>query len=185
MSARSDAGPAATMARIPALRRLVDLEDDLDDGFFAAAQRTLRELIADPALLAALPPADAGGFARRLLYTDPNERFGIWALSWPPGWRTPIHNHHCACAFAVCRGRIEEVLYAAGPGAGVVEETARALRPSGYVGGAARESGIVHGMGNRGADMALSIHLYAYQPDRHADSIDRCFDIRPELQDRR
>ena len=101
MSARSDAGPAATMARIPALRRLVDLEDDLDDGFFAAAQRTLRELIADPALLAALPPADAGGFARRLLYTDPNERFGIWALSWPPGWRTPIHNHHCACAFAV------------------------------------------------------------------------------------
>jgi predicted metal-dependent enzyme (double-stranded beta helix superfamily) len=165
----------APLARVDAVRSLVDLSDGLGDAFFAVAQRTLRALVAEPDLLRPLPPADPDRFARRLLYTDPVSRFGSWALSWPSGCQTPIHNHHCACAFAVYRGAIEEILYATTPGSDAAVETSRALRRAGEVGGAPLERGIVHSMGNRDAEMAVSIHLYAYRPDRHADSIDRCF----------
>jgi len=176
MAATSAATPAAApLARVDAVRSLVDLSDGLGDAWFAVAQRTLRALVAEPDLLQALPPADPDRFARRLLYTDPVSRFGIWALSWPTGCRTPIHNHHCACAFAVYRGSIEEVVYAVNLGSDAAVETGRALRRAGEVGGAPLERGIVHAMGNRDAEMAVSIHLYAYRPDRHPDSIDRCF----------
>jgi predicted metal-dependent enzyme (double-stranded beta helix superfamily) len=185
MAAVSEALLAAPLARVDAVRTLIDLSDGLGDAFFAVAQRTLRALIGDPDLMRHLPPADADRFARRLLYTDPLQRFGIWALSWPPGWQTPIHNHHCACAFAVQCGSIEEMLYAVRAGSDVVVETGRALRPTGYVGGAPLERGIVHGMRNCGDGMAVSIHLYAYRPDRHADSIDRCFVSRSDCQDPR
>ena len=175
MAAPSAALLEAPLARVDALRSLVDLSDGLGDAFFAVAQRTLRALVAEPELLRPLPQADPERFARRLLYTDPLGRFGIWALSWPPGCRTPVHSHHCACAFAVYRGAIEEIVYATTPGSDAAVETGRALRRAGEVGGAPLERGIVHAMGNRDAEMAVSIHLYAYRPDRHADSIDRCF----------
>ena len=185
MAARCEPVLGDAIGRVGAVRTLVGLAGERGgDDFFAVAQQTLQALVAERGVLGALPPADGERFSRRLLYTDPLQRFGIWALGWPPGCRTPIHNHHCACAFAVCDGTIEEVLYAAGARDAVVE-TGRALRPAGYVGGAPVESGIVHGMGNRSDGMALSIHLYAYRPDRHEDSIDRRFDVRSDRQDPR
>jgi len=39
---------------------------------------------------------------------------------------------------------------------------------------------VVHEMLNPGTDPAVSVHIYAYRPDRHADSIDRRFARRPE-----
>jgi predicted metal-dependent enzyme (double-stranded beta helix superfamily) len=185
MAAVPHAGLDAPLARCDALRALSGFGGAADDAFFAVAQRALGTLVADPALMGGLPPVDAGRFVRRLLYTDPRQRFGLWVLGWPPGWQTPIHSHHCACAFAVQRGSIEEVLYAAPAGGELALETGRALRPTGYVGGAPHERGIVHGMRNRGDETALSLHLYAYRPDRHPDSIDRCFVSRTDRQDPR
>src|SRR6185295_5495262 len=162
-----------------AVQSLVDVSDGLADAFFASAQRTLRALLADADLLRDQAPVAPDRFARRLLVADPANRFGIWSLSWPPGWRTPIHDHHCACAFGVYRGRIDEVLYTVGAGGAVVEST-RHRRQPGYVGGAPLEQGVVHEMLNPGEDTAVSVHIYAYRPDRHADSIDRRFARRPE-----
>ena len=77
-----------------AVRSLADVSTGLADAFFAGAQDTLRALLADPDLLRGQPPEEPGRFSRRLLHADPASRFGIWVLTWPPGFRTPIHDHH-------------------------------------------------------------------------------------------
>ncbi|MEO8836525.1 MAG: cysteine dioxygenase family protein [Caldimonas sp.] len=163
------------MVAADAVRGLVELSDGLDEAFFSVAQRTLRSLLGNTELLADLPPVDAQTFSRRLLFSDPVNRFGIWVLGWPPGCQTPVHNHHCACAFGVYRGSIEEILFSVDPGDDAAVESARWQRHAGYVGGAPVGSGLVHEMLNSAADLAVSIHIYAYRPDHHADSIDRCF----------
>jgi predicted metal-dependent enzyme (double-stranded beta helix superfamily) len=166
------------LAPADAVRSLVDLSNGLDDAFFSVAQRTLRSLLGDADLLRSLGPADPQAFSRRLLFTDPVSRFGIWVLGWPPGSRTPVHNHHCSCAYGVYRGSIEEVVYSLDTDSAIAVEPVRLLRKTGYVGGAPLGLDLVHEMLNPGADLALSIHIYAYRPDRHADSIERCFTAR-------
>jgi predicted metal-dependent enzyme (double-stranded beta helix superfamily) len=96
-------------------------------------------------------------------------------LTWPPGCQTPIHNHHCSCAFGVYRGRIDEIVYAQDPDSGGVVESSRFVRDAGFVGGAPPRAGYVHEMLNTGSHVAVSLHIYAYRPDDHPDSIERCF----------
>ena len=158
-----------------AVRSLVELGDTPDDAFFSVAQRTLRSLLGDAGLLGPLAPVAPGTFSRRLLYSDPMSRFGIWVIDWPAGCRTPIHNHHCSCAYGVYLGTIEEITYAVEPAGDHAVESARHRRNAGDVGGSPLGSGLVHEMLNSSADPAVSIHIYAYRPDDHADSIERCF----------
>ncbi len=158
-----------------AMRSLVDLGDGPDDDFFSLAQRTLRSLLCSAGLLDSFGHAEPGAFSRRLLFSDPMGRFGIWAIDWPAGCRTPVHNHHCSCAYGVYVGSIEEITYAVEAAGDTAVESARCRRDVGYVGGSPLGSGLVHEMLNSSADPAVSIHIYAYRPDHHADSIDRCF----------
>jgi predicted metal-dependent enzyme (double-stranded beta helix superfamily) len=174
---------AAPPAPADAVRSLVDLSNGLDDAFFSVAQRTLRSLLGDADLLDSVPPVDLGAFSRRLLFSDPVNRFGIWVLGWPPGCQTPVHNHHCSCAYGVYRGSIEEIIYSIDPASGAAIESGRSQRRAGYVGGAPLAQDLVHEMLNKGDELALSIHIYAYRPDRHADSIDRCFSTRSRTEE--
>lgn len=173
----------APLTAADAVRSLVDLSDGLDDAFFSVAQRTLRALLGDANLLDHLAPADPGTFSRRLLFTDPVNRFGIWVLGWPAGAQTPVHNHHCSCAYGVFRGSIEETIYAVDPTSDVAVEPVRSLRHAGYIGGAQLGFDLVHEMFNPSAEPAVTIHIYAYRPDRHSDSIDRCFIARSSTQE--
>jgi predicted metal-dependent enzyme (double-stranded beta helix superfamily) len=168
----------ASPAGAQALRALVDAGRDGADAFCEVAQEALAALLADAEVLPPVLADPTDRLTRRLVFSDPAGRFGIWLLTWPPGCRTPVHNHHCACAFGVCRGAIEEVLYATAGGSDAVVESSRAVRLRGYVGGAAPEQGVVHAMVNRGPEAATSLHIYAYRPDRHPDSIDRRFSPR-------
>jgi len=171
------------LASADAVRSLVDLSDGFDEAFFPTAQRTLRLLLEEVDLLADLPQVVAGAFSRSLLFSDPANRFGIWVLGWPTGCQTPIHNHHCSCAFGVYRGSIEEIMYAVDPAGRAAVETTRWQRTRGYVGGAPLESGLVHEMLNVGTDVAISVHIYAYRPGHHTDSIDRCFKLQSPTQE--
>lgn len=173
----------APLARADAVRSLVDLSNGVEDAFFSLAQRTLRSLLGDAHLLDHLAPADPRTFSRRLLFTDPANRFGIWVLGWPPGCLTPVHNHHCSCAYGVYRGSIEEIVYSVDPASGAAIESDRSQRKAGYVGGAPLGLDLVHEMLNSGGECALSIHIYAYRPDHHADSIDRCFTASSRTQE--
>ena len=164
-------------------RGLLEFSSGLNDAFFSLAQRTIGSLLSDADLLNRLPAADPGTFSRRLLFADPINRFGIWVLGWPPGCQTPVHNHHCACAYGVYRGSIEEILYSVDLQSGAAVESDRSTRRPGYIGGASLGLDLVHEMLNRDSETALSIHIYAYPPDQHADSIDRCFTARPSRQE--
>lgn len=166
-----------------AMRTLVDASNGLDEAFCSVSQRTLRALLNDADLLRDLPPAAVDQFSRRLLFCDPGNRFGIWVLTWPPGCQTPIHSHHCACAFGVYQGSLDEVSYATEPGSDAAIETARFTRDAGYVGGGSLDSGLVHEMLNTRAETAVSVHIYAYRPDRHQDSIEQCFVHQPHAED--
>lgn len=175
--------PKVPPAPADAVRSLVDVSNGLGDAFFSATQRTLRVLLSDSGLLRHLPPAGTGKFSRRLLYSDPVNRFGIWVLDWPSGFQTPIHNHHCSCAFGVYRGSIEEILYSIDRANDVANESGRFERAVGYVGGASLEHGLVHEMLNARSEPAVTVHVYAYRPDRFDDSIDRCFAPRSRVKE--
>jgi predicted metal-dependent enzyme (double-stranded beta helix superfamily) len=175
----ADSSPAPA----DAVRSLVDLGSGLDNAFFSLAQRSLRSLLGVANLLSHLPAADPGALSRRLLFTDPANRFGIWVLGWPLGCRTPVHSHHCSCAYGIYRGSIEEILYSVDPANGAAVESDRSQRDAGYVGGAPLGLGLVHEMLNTGGELALSIHIYAYRPDHRADSIERCFTARSRNQE--
>lgn len=165
----------AALGPADALHSFVDSCNTLDAAFFDSARHTLSALLTDASLLDRISPLDTRQCSRTLLARDPMNRFGIWALCWPPGSETPIHNHHCACAFGVYRGRVEEILYACEPRADSAAERQRFVRERGYIGGAAHGSQVIHRMRNPDDAAAVSIHLYAYHPDRHENSIERSF----------
>jgi len=163
-----------------AMRVLVEASDSLSEVFCSLSQRALRGLLKDPELLRQVPTDTLQRFSRILLFRDPVNRLGIWLLAWPPGFRTSIHRHHCSCAFGIYQGQLDEVLYGIGPGGDTVIEVERFTRLAGFVGGAPREHGLVHEMLNVGTAPAVSVHVYAYQPDRYDDSVERSF-VRPPL----
>ena len=168
-------------SRIDALGSLVNTCNVLDAAFFDSARRCLQLLLANEDLLAGIPVPEASSCSRTLLSRDPMNRFGIWALWWPPGSETPVHNHHCSCAFGVYRGRIEEIVYDCGAGAAAAVERQRSIRPVGFIGGGSRDQQAIHRMRNADDVMAVSIHLYAYHPDRHDNSIERSFETLPRF----
>jgi hypothetical protein len=90
---------------------------------------------------------------------------------------------HRSCAYGVYSGSIEEIIYSLDTASAVAVEPVRSLRQAGYVGGAPLALDLVHEMLNPGAEPALSIHIYAYRPDHHADSIDRCFTARTSARE--
>jgi predicted metal-dependent enzyme (double-stranded beta helix superfamily) len=159
-----------------ALRSLINTCDGLNAAFYSGARRAVGALLADANLLDDMQPADPSKVSRTLAWCDPMNRFGIWILWWPPGSSTPIHNHHCSCAFGVYRGCIEEVFYRIdGDNGGRAAECERYIRAPGYLGGGPLESKVIHRMRNPGDGLAASVHLYAYHPHQHASSIAQSF----------
>ena len=163
--------PSSRVDPAHAVLRLVDTCDSLGAVFLDGALRTLNALLADPGLLDGVPVPQGTSSERTLLWSDPMNRFGIWALWWPAGSQTPIHDHHCSCAFGVYRGAIDEILYEVRDEQ--VIERQCCVREEGYVGGGQGRG--VHRMRNSGEQLAVSIHLYTYHPRLHENSIGRRF----------
>lgn len=116
---------------------------------------------AHPALIARELAADRDRW-RHLLRYLPDERFAvlvdgtdeqeIWLMSWLPGQGTDLHNHGDATgAFTVVLGSLTER---------VARRETEVLHH--LVAGQSRVfgPGYVHGVGNAGADPAVSIHVY-------------------------
>ena len=85
----------------------------------------------------------------RLAVTDEHE---VWALSWLPGQGTDLHDHGGSSgAFRVVGGALTEETVSAGR-----------LRPRLLSAGAGRRFGPrhVHQVTNRGAEPAVSVHVY-------------------------
>lgn len=156
---------------------------ELGQTFIALARRMLQIWLADPDALAQLqpPPVTETGYARTLVHADPAGRFGVWALWWPPGSVTPIHDHHCDCLFGVLSGSLRETHYQKMPGRCVdAQAVASHERHAGYIGGNAFEAGVIHQMANDSEAMCLTMHVYAYAPQNARNSIRQCFTSVPD-----
>jgi predicted metal-dependent enzyme (double-stranded beta helix superfamily) len=151
---------------------------ELGQTFLSLARRMLQDWLAAPDVLAQLEPPPVSGtrYARTLVHADPAGRFGVWALWWPPGSATPIHDHHCDCMFGVLSGRLRERHYERTTGRGAdARVIASHELQAGYIRGNAYESGVIHQMANDGSAMCVSLHVYAYAPHHAPSSIRQCF----------
>ncbi|MCW5774767.1 MAG: cysteine dioxygenase family protein, partial [Rhodospirillaceae bacterium] len=130
-------------------------------------------------------PVPDSGYTRHLIFRDPSGRFGLWLFTWAPGAVTPIHDHHCLCLFGIYEGVLEERMFAAeAPPQARLLRTAE--RQAGYISGddaahaathaAAPPRAAAHQIANLSGLVARSVHLYAFDPDRHADSLRHTYD---------
>lgn len=153
------------------MRKLSEVVQGLADQYVSSARETLVQLIGNPDLirpdrLARVP----GSFTRNLLFGD--ERMGAWALVWSPGSRTPIHDHHCSCCFAILSGTIREISFNAINDSRAVK-TCEVVHRAGYIASMMPTGPNVHQMVNDGTDEAISIHIYGYDHRRHRSSVHR------------
>lgn len=113
---------------------------------------------------------DPAAYTRTLLFGD--ERLSIWAIVWPPGSATSIHDHHCSCCFGVVRGALEERWFDA------LDETRAAVtrvatREPGFTACMLPSGPNIHQMRNRGEEEAVTVHIYGFDHARKASSIER------------
>lgn len=156
--------------RATVLRSLATDEGTLSRDYLAAAREVLRELVAVPDLVQRLPLArKPGGYTRNLLAGD--EAVSIWAIVWAEGATTSIHDHHCSCCFGVVTGTVTETWYRA-IDAGRAVATEEQERQPGYVACMLPSGPNIHRMRNLGPGEAISIHIYGFDHEAHASSIE-------------
>ncbi|OZI20103.1 hypothetical protein CAL26_21370 [Bordetella genomosp. 9] len=101
-----------------------------------------------------------GGYSRHVAYADPQGRYTVVYLVWPPGQFSPVHGHHTWCAYRVVSGELTETLYRWDEGARCAHVVEQASRRPGDIVTAAPGLGQVHRLGNAGDTVAVSLHVY-------------------------
>lgn len=139
------------------------------------ARATLRAIVARRDLIDTIPLIrEEGRYTRTLLYGD--EQVSVWALLWPPGVHTSIHDHHCSCCFGVVRGVVTERWFRPLDGQKAVV-SAVARREAGFVAAMLPTGPNIHQMINETDEDAMSIHVYGFDHRQHASSIDQEYEL--------
>lgn len=139
--------------------------------YLGAARNVLRELVAMPDVIQRLPlERRAGTYTRNLLAGD--DGVSVWAIVWGQGAATSIHDHHCSCCFGVVAGTVTETWYRAIDDTRAVP-TEEQHRLPGYVACMLPSGPNIHRMRNFGPDEAISIHIYGFDHEVHASSIEK------------
>lgn len=141
-----------------------------------AARTAVGEHIGNPELLDGMRYVmRCSGYSRVLLHADPEGRFSVLGLVWPPGCITPIHAHLAWCALGVHNGTLVEETFSAwqdgetSPGALV---SSRTLTP-GDTCCDASDGRFVHRLSNRSQGFAMSLHVYGVPSERIGDAVNR------------
>lgn len=87
-----------------------------------------------------------------------------------------MHDHHCSCCFGVWSGALREVWFRALNETDAVA-TGEAIREPGSVACMMPSGPNLHQMVNAGPDEAISIHVYGFDPEIRASSIEREYRI--------
>ena len=157
-------GPIARLARE---LETISGQGLLDRAFVRSAEPAMRRLLAEGNFLPeeAMQPSEKG-YARHLLYRDPEGRFSIAAMVWQPGQGTPIHDHDGTWGMiGMVQGGLEVVNYFSDdrdvrPGDVSLRRDAPHTPRAGTaecVCGCAD----IHVVKNRSDEMAISLHVYA------------------------
>ncbi len=138
--------------------------------YLAAARSVLRDLVAMPELIQSLPLIRKPGcYTRNLLAGD--DAVSVWAIVWGEGAATSIHDHHCSCCFGVVSGAVTETWYRAIDATRAVASEEQVRQP-GYVACMLPSGPNIHRMANTGPGEAISIHIYGFDHEVHASSIE-------------
>lgn len=155
------------------LRSLRTDAGTLSRDYLAAAREVLQELVAMPDLIRRLPlERKAGGYSRNLLAG--NEAVSVWAIVWDEGSSTCIHDHHCSCCFGVVSGSVTETWYRAIDASRAVPTEEQERKP-GYVACMLPSGPNIHRMRNFGPGEAISIHIYGFDHEVRASSIETVY----------
>ncbi len=141
------------------------------DAKLIDARQVLNAIVANPAAIQALGlTAEPGKYSRKLLYSE--NAISVWALVWSPGCRTSIHDHHCACCFGMVSGSLQEVRFRAIDDHRAIQTSAN-RREAGFVASMLPTGPNIHQMINDTEVDAISVHIYGFDPEVHANSIER------------
>jgi predicted metal-dependent enzyme (double-stranded beta helix superfamily) len=158
----------AVLARYPE-------EQPLDEGAAVEAlEPAMERLLARAHELpedARSPDLD-GGAIGHLLYADPDERFHILSVVFPPGTSSGIHEHGCWGVIGYVAGLDEETRYRrvdGGTGADgcVLEEVARTVHEPGTVSHLLPPDEMHHRVRNPGDVDGVSVHVLCKLPESH------------------
>jgi len=156
--------------------------DDLDDAAQArvvtalepAMARYLERVGAAPGELpdAARAPGPDGGAVGHLLHSDPDGRFHILAVVFPPGTSSGIHEHGCWGVIGYVAGLDEETRFSrtdGGDGAEscVLDEVARTVHEPGTVVRLLPPVEMHHRVRNPGRVDGVSVHVLCRLPETH------------------
>ncbi|WP_298951338.1 cysteine dioxygenase family protein [uncultured Methylobacterium sp.] len=145
--------------------------------YLVTARAVLRRLVADPDLVdAARLDRRPGALSRNLLFGAGG--ISVWAMVWSPGAATPVHDHHCSCCFGILGGALRETWFRAVSPTHAVT-TAEVIRRPGFVACMLPSGPNLHRIVNDGPEEAISIHVYGYDHEAHASSVDRTYEILP------
>lgn len=133
-----------------------------------AARALLRDLASSVAnagdMLQSLPPELRAGradtYTRHIAYADPHGAFTIAYLIWRPGQFSPVHGHKTWCTYQVLQGELTETHYRWNPDAAVAVPCGQAVRRPGEIVTASQGLRHIHRLGNGGARVAVSLHIY-------------------------
>lgn len=143
----------------------------------AAVAARLGPALGSPDLLAPeqrVPQVET--YARNLLHVDPVGRFSIWAMVWSPGQATVIHDHSCWCVMGVHEGTLTEESYRPAPSGGDrLEPAGRLLCRPGAVRALHPGMANIHRVVNSGAETAVSVHIYGFDPAVVCSSVGRSY----------
>lgn len=146
------------------------------------AQRVVAALqtaAADPLLLTAGQCTTCpDGYARHVLWTDPQGRFTILALVWTTGQFSPVHAHNTWCAYVVRNGDLAETLFQMDAITGRAIPLLTEIRHVGY--GCFARSGFeqIHRLGNACLEPAISVHVYGVDSERVCSHVNRVVETR-------
>ena len=137
------------------------------------AAEILDVVLADPhAIERAHVAKEAGRYTRALLFGDWGT--SVWLMRWMPGSRTPIHDHHCDCSYAILSGRLTDLTFRRCDESHVVD-AGTSVRGAGSIAHLQPEGSNIHQMINETDEEAMSVHVYRFDPLERPNSIDRVY----------
>ena len=143
-------------------------------GTLRRVERALTALLTRPLELPAacrrLPAPDEGGaYGRHLLHRDPEGRFVIVAMVWPPGFQGAVHDHGTWGVVGVVEGRVRVLDFERDddgrePGGVILRKTGDAVVGPGAVATVLPPHRDFHSVGNA-SDEGLAVTLHTYGRD--------------------
>jgi predicted metal-dependent enzyme (double-stranded beta helix superfamily) len=161
---------------LTALRRAVRQRGDWDQTSRRVARALRRHLPGPEILTAAERKGDPSAYQQHLMHAEPDGSFSVVALVWRPGQITPIHDHVTWCVIGVLQGTEYEELFALRESGTVLAEVGTNAGAPGDVSGFA-PPGDIHRVRNRGAEVAISLHVYGADISRLGSSVRRIYDL--------